>query len=179
MTDLFELAVVHQDEKDTQSARIAELEREKVRLESEAMYGAAGFQAATERIAELESMVRKLVRQHLPVKELEGMPGWSEVQDAKALESRVAGLEQELSQCRADAADVWGLAQSRAGTVDQLRAELEACRKDAGYWRYIRDRLGEPNDHDVHAAFHAWCWAEGPLEDVEAAIDAAMQEGGV
>lgn len=52
------------------------------------------------RIAELESMVRKLVLQSLPVEELEGMPGWSEVQDALKLNARIAELERECERLR-------------------------------------------------------------------------------
>lgn len=93
--------------------------------------------------------------------------------------ARIAELERECEKLREDHDKEWRRSETNAQNCIALAAELEACRKDAGYWRYIRDRLGEPNDHDVHAAFHAWCWAEGPLEDVEAAIDAAMHEGGV
>ncbi|WP_165677445.1 hypothetical protein [Metapseudomonas otitidis] len=50
--------------------------------------------------------------------------------------------------------------------------KLEALRKEARYWRYIREHF--QLDGDVFAAFNEWFWAEGPLEDVEAAIDAAL-----
>ncbi|MDU9398059.1 hypothetical protein [Pseudomonas sp. zfem003] len=120
------------DENAAQAARIAELERDKVRLESEAMYGAASYREALEEIQRLKSQLNTERGLHM-------------VECNKAV---------------------------------RLHNELEACRKDAGYWRYFRDRMAEPGD-DVHLVFVEWCWAEASIEDVEAAIDAAMQEGGV
>lgn len=93
--------------------------------------------------------------------------------------ARIAELERECERLREDHDKEWRRSETNAQNVIAMAAELEACRKDAERWRYFRDRLGEPVDSDVFSAFNAWLWAEAPIEDVEAAIDAAMQEGGV
>lgn len=92
--------------------------------------------------------------------------------------ARIAELERENAELREAHDKEWRRSETNAQNVIAMAAELEACRKDAGYWRYFRDRMAEPGD-DVHLVFVEWCWAEASIEDVEAAIDAAMQEGGV
>lgn len=95
----------------------------------------------------------------------------------EALNRRNSAVEARRSASDLMAANMglWAEAEDAKAERDTLRAELEACRKDAERWRYFRDRLGEPVDSDVFSAFNAWLWAEAPIEDVEAAIDAAMQ----
>lgn len=97
--------------------RIEELERDKARLESEAMYGAAVFQAGKEKIAKLE--------------------------------------------------------QECEGLREQLRDELEACRKDADRYRWLR-----ANNFDIGSYHHAheYCASAWFEYFDDAAIDAAMQE---
>lgn len=58
--------------------------------------------------------------------------------ECKALRAERDAALAELAQCRADSADIWGLAQGRADTIDDLRGELEACRKDAERYRWLR-----------------------------------------
>lgn len=106
--------------------------------------------------------------------------------------ARIAELEQERERLR-EAVQVESSLRAEAerevaendaaiavwrGRTQRAESDLEACRKDAERWRYFRDRLGEPDD-DVHVVFSAWYSGEGPIKDVETAIDAAMQEGGV
>lgn len=78
---------------------------------------------------------------------------WSRrANDAKLDEYLSAGIAQlqaerdaalaELAQCRADSADVWGLAQGRADTIDELRAELEACKSQLQALIHISDATG-------------------------------------
>ncbi|MDG9785300.1 hypothetical protein [Metapseudomonas otitidis] len=161
------------------------------------------IRSKAERIAEIESKIIKLVRQHRFAVELLGVPDWSE--EALRMSDRIAELEREIErfksankslseevvrrrnsavEARRAASDLmaanrrlWAEAEDTKAERDTLRAELEACRKDAGYWRYIREHF--QLDGDVFSTFNKWFWAAGPLEEVEAAIDAAMQEGGV
>ncbi|MFB6402873.1 hypothetical protein [Pseudomonas putida] len=49
-----------------------------------------------------------------------------------ALLAEIERLEREADQAKADGADAFGLAQGRADTIDQLKAENEALRKSAG-----------------------------------------------
>lgn len=141
------------------------------------------YQAA--RIAELERMVRKLVLQRLSVKELEGMPGWSEVQHAKALEANIAELKRECEKLREDHDKEWRRSETNAQNCVALSAELEACRKDAERYRWIRERAWYVDraayvyeiDHVRVAGFKEAVAYDA--DDVEAAIDAAMHEGGV
>lgn len=59
---------------------------------------------------------------------------------AAANPAAILSLLDELEQCRADANDVWGLAQGRADAIDQLRAELEQYRKDAERYRWLKEQ---------------------------------------
>ncbi|MDG9785233.1 hypothetical protein [Metapseudomonas otitidis] len=183
------------DENAAQAARIAELERDKVRLESEAMYGAAGFQAAKEKIAELERECERL-RERLEINSQCPYDGIAtrditievlerEIDRFKEANRRLSEesvrRRSELEACRKER-QTWEKSAFKIAELANVErqdflTELEALQKDAGYWRYIREHF--QLDGDVFSTFNEWFWAAGPLEEVEAAIDAAMQEGGV
>lgn len=98
------------DENAAQAARIAELERDKVRLESEAMYGAAGFQAAKERIVELERECERLReskqkwKSFAELANVERQSLFAELEACRKDAERLRGKLLEASQCIAE----WG-----------------------------------------------------------------------
>lgn len=116
--------------------------------------------AQAARIEELASMVRKLVLQSLPVAELEGMPGWSEVQDALKLNARVAELERECERLR--------------NTNQRIANRLCACRDCGGKGeiysgRSIYQGHFQPPEPEMDKC--GTCDGDGvlgPLEDFEA-----------
>lgn len=69
----------------------------------------------------------------------------------------------------------WRRSETNAQNVIAMAAELEACRKDAAYWRYMRDSC-QPLDSDVFSAINEWLWGSGDIAEVAFTIDAAMQE---
>lgn len=62
---------------------------------------------------------------------------------AAANPKTILALIAENERLRADGNDVFGLAQARADTIDQLRAEVDALRKDAERYRWIRKNNGD------------------------------------
>lgn len=160
------------DENAAQAARIAELERECERLrERLEINGQSPYDGIATRDITIEILEREIDRFKEANQRL----------SEEAVNRRNSAVEARRSASDLMAANMglWAEAEDTKAERDTLRAELDACRKDAERWRYFRDRLGEPVDSDVFSAFNAWLWADASIEDVEAAIDAAMQEGGV
>lgn len=136
------------DESDAHAARIAELERDRVRLESEAMYGAAGFKAAKERIAELEKEGISLLETFVAIadylgidcksaQKLPGKPSQVFIDAIKAREEAAcAELERECERLRKDVDKRIEQGRNSHEMLNavlrenaELRAQLKTCQK--------------------------------------------------
>jgi len=76
----------------------------------------------------------------------------------------------------------WNEFAENVGELDQLRAELEACRKDVERYRWIRDQHNNPMGAFGVADLGQGEWTvievvmDTGQHDLDAAVDAAMKE---
>lgn len=116
-------------------------------------------------------------------------------EDAQA--ARIAELERKCERLEAQRAEQWALCReyeascdTKSAVIAELRAELEAFRKDAERYQWLRDQHNEIEGTRWFAEYQdgtGWVSLDKVVLgddrevdfDLDAAIDAAMQEGGV
>ncbi|MEB0311531.1 hypothetical protein QN382_19850 [Pseudomonas sp. 10B1] len=130
-----------------------------------------GLIADNERLLKL---LNRMVDQHVPLTELEGVPGWSRVVELVEVTAERDALKADMAQMGADLLEIERLRRKKdAGhysAMQKLKAECEGLRVDAALGRIALgfiDRLSDPIDLDP---------IENSASELVAAIAAAMSK---
>ncbi|WP_395605265.1 hypothetical protein [Pseudomonas sp. B16120] len=116
----------------------------------------------------LLNLLERTVEQHVPLTELEGVPGWSRVVE-------LVEVVTERDQLRAEIAGLKTGYEAYEQVNAELKAENEALRKDAERWRFFSVLA-----NDLQAFPHAWGKMTPEKMDAmcdQAMADAAMSQG--